>query len=50
MFVDLRILLNIKARALKKSLADPSKRADDNMFDLGQDIGGANVMTIEQGS
>ena len=50
MFVDLRVLLNVKARTLKKSLADPSKRADDNMFDLGQDIGGANVMTIEQGS
>ena len=23
---------------------------EDGVFDLGQDIGGANVMTIEQGS
>ena len=49
MFVDLKRLLALKVQCRARQNRAPIG-AEDGVFDLGQDIGGANVMTIEQGA
>ena len=48
MFVDLKRLLALKVQCKRNQSRAPIGE-NDGVFDLGQDMGGANIMTIEQG-
>jgi len=49
MFVDLKRLLGVKVQTKTNENQQMAGNITNGVFDLGQDIGGANIMTIEQG-
>jgi intraflagellar transport protein 81 len=50
MFVDLKRLLAVKLQVAETQRDQLPLGHEDGVFDMGQDIMGANVMTIEQGA
>ena len=49
MFVDLKRLLGLKVQCKKNQARAPIGEGE-GVYDLGQDVGGANIMKIEQGA